>query len=182
MKSLQIILLFAGILMSSTIHAEEKNVDPKMPLTVRIVPSSTTEKGEHLITLYRQPTQHFYVVVTNKSNEPLRLWREWCSWGYYTLSFAVVDAAGKKVIVTKGSRAWTRNFPDTTTLGPGDHMVFEVTFDKDTWPNAPMPVEAKSHTIKMKAIFSIPADDDTKKHEVWTGEVSSPLKSYTICR
>jgi hypothetical protein len=34
----------------------------------------------------------------------------------------------------------------------------------------------------MKAIFSIPADDDTKKHGVWTGEVSSPLESYTIFR
>jgi hypothetical protein len=147
MKSLQIIFLFACILMSPVVNAGEKNADSTVSLTVRIVPSSTTEKGVRLIAL-SNPSQHFSVVVTNTSNEHIRLWREWCSWGYYTLSFSVVDAAGKNVIVTKGSRAWTRNFPDTTTLGPGDHMVFEVTFDKDTWPNAPMPVESKSHTVK----------------------------------
>lgn len=165
-------------LMARGVSAEEKTAES---IAVRIVPTSTHDKGGRSITLW-QPSHHFHVVITNLSKEPIRLWREWCSWGYYSLSFALADAGGKITIVKKGPMEWAKNYPDATTLAPGDHMVFEVTFDQSTWPNAPVPDKGKSREIKMKAVFSIPADEDTKKQSVWTGEVSSPEDTYTIYR
>jgi hypothetical protein len=94
----------------------------------------------------------------------------------------VVDANGKETIVEKAPRGWRKNFPDAMTLGPGDHIVFEVTFDEATWPNAPVPEKGKSREVKMKAVFAIPADADTKTHKVWTGEAASPVETYTIYR
>ena len=41
-------------------------------------------------------------------------------------------------------------------------------------------VNLQPHAVRMKAIFATPADESTKKHGVWTGEVTSPLESYTF--
>lgn len=153
--------------------------EPSDSISVRIVPSGSGEKRS--ITLW-QPEQHFHVVITNISKEPVRLWREWCSWGYYSLSFTVLDANGKETILKKAPRGWRKNFPDAMTLAPGEHMVFEVTFDQTIWPNVPLPEKGKSHDVKMKAVFAIAADADTASHKVWTGEASSPVESYTIYR
>ena len=70
------------------------------PLAVRIVPMHTEENGHRSIELY-MPSQHFYVVVTNVSREPLKLWREWCSWGYSNLSFQTIGPAGKTILIKK---------------------------------------------------------------------------------
>ena len=148
-------------------------------LSVRIVPDSTDDKGSRTINL-SLPKQHFYVVITNISDKPVRLWREWSSWGYYTLSFVVTDDKGKMKVVKKGMMAWTKNYPDWTVLTSGDHMVFEVSFDLETWPNAPIPEKDKSREVKMKAEFEIPEDKETKEYQVWTGKVSSPEDKYVI--
>ncbi len=153
----------------------------KSPLTVRIVPHKTPEKGPAVITLFGPPS-HFWVVVTNSSDKPVRLWREWCSWGWYSLSFRVTDSAGKVVEVKKGPRGWRKNYPDATVLQPGEHLVFEVAFDEETWPSAPVPEQGKFHDVRMKAVFAVPVDDESKKQEVWTGEVSSPEGVFTIYR
>ena len=153
---------------------------PADAVAVRIVPSRTDDKGGRSITLF-QPAQHFHVVVTNVSREPVRLWREWCSWGYHCLSFVVVED-GRNTAVTKAEISWRKNYPDSTTLAPGEHMVFEVTFDKSVWPNAPVPDNGKSRVVRMKAVFAVPADEDARKLGVWTGEVSSPVEAYTVYR
>src|SRR5688572_4135471 len=76
-------------------------------LAVRVVPTSYREEGGRAIEL-RRPSEHFYVVVTNVSGKPIRLWKEWCSWGYFNLSFQVTDDAGRSVEVRKQDRDWTR--------------------------------------------------------------------------
>ena len=177
----RIICAFAVVLLSLCTTSIVTAEPPADSLAVRIVPSSTNNKGGHSITLFL-PAQHFYVVITNVSKEPVRLWREWCSWGYYSLSFSVVGPDGKDILVKKKQIGWTKNFPDSTTLAPGDHLVFEVTFDQAVWPDAPVPDKGKSREVKMKAVFAIAADDESKQHGVWVGEVSSPVASYTIYR
>jgi len=158
-------------------YAEEK---PAEALSVRIVPTNFRETVGRSITLW-QPTQHFHVIITNSSDKPLRLWKEWCSWGYYNLYFEATDKDGKKSHVKKMPRGWTKNFPDWITVFPGDHKVFEVTFDA-TWRGAPVPPKGKSHKINLKAVFEIGEDKDTKQNQVWTGKVSSPELPYTIYR
>ena len=150
-------------------------------LSVRIVPTRVSENGDASLTLYG-PTAHFWVVLTNISKEPIRVWREWCSWGWYSLSFRVTDEKGVTTEVKKAARGWTKNYPDATVLQPGDHMVYEVAFDPETWPTAPLPEKGQSRKVIMTAVFAIEADQDAKKGKVWTGEVASPASSYTIYR
>ena len=82
----------------------------------------------------------------------------------------------------KGDKEWSANYPDATVLQPGDHMVFEVAFDQETWPHAPLPQKGQSREVRMKAVFTIPADEQTREHKVWTGEVASPEATYMIHR
>ena len=169
-------------LLLAVLNVPSQGAGPKeAALSVRIVPMYFYEKGDRAIAL-RDPSQHFYVVVSNISQEPVRLWQEWCSWGYCTLSFTVIDADGKTIVVKKAERAYMRNFPDWTLVPPGDHMVFEVSFEKNIWQNAPLPEKGSFRNVKMQAVFEIPEDEDSKKRGVWTGKTSSPELTYTIYR
>jgi hypothetical protein len=177
MKTLSLVLFtLAATFLSSQSLAEEK---ASAPITVRIVPDRLNERDERTIWLL-PPLQHFRVVLTNVTREPVRLWQEWCSWGYFTLSFEATDQSGKTVNVRKKPRGWDRNYPDWTIIPPGDHMVFDVTFDESIWQNAPLPKVRESRVVKLKAIFEIPDDEDAKKAKVWTGRAVSPEYTYTL--
>lgn len=179
MNQLSILLCSLSVMMALVqVDGQEKAAES---IAVRIVPTNFREKAGRSITLW-QPTQHFYVIVTNTSAKPLRLWKEWCSWGYYNLTFVSTDGTGKKGIVKKLPRPWTKIFPDWLTIDPGDHMVFEVSFSETIWQNAPLPPKGKSHKIKLKAVFEIGEDEQSKIHEVWMGKLSSPEHPYTIYR
>jgi len=149
------------------------------PLAVRIVPTRHDETSGRGIEL-RVPPNHFQVVVTNVSNQNLRLWREWCSWGYFNLSFEATDQNGRTVTVSKREQGWDKNFPDPILVLPGEHLVYEVSFDEDKWKNSPTVGLKGVKTIKMQAIFEIKPDKHALEKEVWTGRVTSPTNSYTL--
>jgi len=177
MKTLSLVLFtLTATFLSSQSLAEEKAPDP---ITVRIVPESLDERGEREILLL-PPPRHFHVVLTNVAKEPIRLWREWCSWGYSTLSFEATDQSGKTVNIMKKPREWNNNYPDWTIIPPGDHMVFDVTLNESIWKNVPLPEAGKSRVVKLKAIFEIPNDKYAKEKKVWTGRVASPEYTYIM--
>ena len=160
--------------------ARADEVDQTTALAVRIVPTQYQERGGGLILLTR-PSEHFHVVVTNVSGGPIRLWREWCSWGYYNLTFLVTVGADAPVVVKKQGRAWFGNWPDPETIPPGGHHVRDVTFDTVTWMDPPLPVAGGGRTVRMKAVFEIPTEA-AKQHGVWTAKVSSPEEPYELRR
>jgi hypothetical protein len=150
-------------------------------LSVRIVPTSYREKGGGAIDL-RGPSAHFHVVVTNVSGAPIRLWKEWCGWGHSNLSFQVTDEAGFSVKVEKTEHDWTKNAPDTEIISPGGHHLREVTFNPRDWEGLPPPEVFRPKVVRMKAIYGIQSDGETKTHKVWTGQISSPEESYELWR
>jgi hypothetical protein len=154
---------------------------PTAPLAIRIVTTSTQEKGEYAIIL-SQPAPHIQVRITNTSDQAIRVWREWCSWGEQTLSFRITDEHGHVVTVTRVPRSYDKNVPDWDNVPPGDHRVFEVSFDPAAWTNVPLPAPGQSRIVKMQAIFTIPEDVETKAHSVWTGRVLSSEYIYTMHR
>lgn len=153
---------------------------PGPALAVRIVPSAYRERAGRSI------GGRFHVVVTNVSKQPVRLWKEWCSWGYFNLSFVVTGEDGKTSVVKKHGRNWANNFPDWMIIPPGDHLVYEVTFDETVWEGAPARPPGRDLgqplRVKMKAIYEVPADDHAREHGVWTGRVSSPEETYAMYR
>ena len=170
-----------ALLASLSMRSLSAEPEAPSPIAVRIVPSRHDEKLGRAIELYR-PSDHFHVVVTNVSDRRVKLWREWCGWGYANLSFIVIGDDGRSVTVSKKPKAWRKNYPDSIIVDPGEQMVFEVNFDELIWQNSPLPEHNRSRTVKIEAVYTIQADKETKELGVWTGQVSSTSEAYTIAR
>ncbi len=73
------------------------------------------------ITMAKNKPHEFYVVITNVSGGPQSIWQDWNSWGYQTISFELATADGKKFVLSKKQEEFTRNFPSTFVVEPGEH-------------------------------------------------------------
>ena len=67
-------------------------LDQKAALEVRIVPTTYQEKGGGFIVL-NSTNPHFYVVITNISGKPIRLWKEWMVAGFWLWEVKDMDEA-----------------------------------------------------------------------------------------
>jgi len=137
--------------------------------SLEIVPTDSREEGQTIDT-----TSPFYVVLTNTSKHDLIVWKEWCSWGYYCLSFTVTLPDGKEFQIKKYPREWSRNFPDTYIIHPNQHFLWKVNFSSKAkeWD---VPSEVlKQEKVTIQAQFEIPGDFYIKNSKAWVGKVSSP--------
>jgi len=149
--------------------------DPPIAVSIA-VPHRGTERV--LEASGRNP--HFHVIVSNVSDKPQRIWREWCSWGYYGLSFELTDSTGKTRIAKKKPRDWTKNYPDFWTIAAHESLVIDVNFaDTDTWEGFPRP-QSVSQAYLMRAVLEFRADDESRQHFVWTGRVVSKADKYVF--
>jgi hypothetical protein len=125
---------------------------------------------------------HFHVILANVSDQPQRIWREWCSWGYYALSFEAKSQSGKLWVAKKKPRAWSKNYPDYWTLAPHESLVIDVYFsDQATWDGFPQP-QGESETFTISAVFEVKPDDASRKYGVWTGRAVSQPAKYAISK
>lgn len=162
--------LFGLSVLSSALAADS-------PIEISI---AVPQRGNDRVLEYYGSNPHFHVIVSNVSDKPQRIWREWCSWGYDGLSFEFTDAAGKTWIATKKPGEWTKNFPDFWTIPPNESLVLEVFFaDADVWEGFPRP-QGVSEAFTMRAIFEFQPDDQSRKHSVWTGRVVSKADKYVF--
>jgi len=123
--------------------------------------------------LLHQKGAHFHVIVSNISDRPQRVWKEWCSWGYYSLTFEITDGAGKSWTVKKKNREWTKNFPDWWSLEPRENLVLDVYFaDSDAWRAFPIPLAAPRLRRSGRSLRSDPTSG--QKNSVF-GRARSPL-------
>ena len=160
----------------SVLRAAGAPEEAKPALKVSIALSAVG--GQRSIIL-NHPDSHFPVVVTNVSDKPVRLWREWCSWGYYNLTFKGTTADGEEFAAKKGMMEWTKNYPDAHELAPGEHYVIDVYPHRD-WQSFPIPANGKSIKLKLAAVYEIKPDADSKKLNVWAGRVESDPIDVTV--
>jgi hypothetical protein len=123
----------------------------------------------------------FFVVLTNNTDHHLGIWKDWCSYGYFNLSFDFVGKDGKVVHVEKGGQFWTINSPDMYDLDPGKHFVLTPVLEPDTngeggWINT----GGLAGTMTVKAIYQCtrarPPDlaaTDPKFKDAWAGKIES---------
>src|SRR6266404_8394777 len=101
----------------------------KAPFTLSIVPTRSTSDSR-VITIASQKPDDFYVVLTNISNEPQSVWETWNSWGSQTISFEFTFGNNPPILVVRGPGDFTRNFPSTFLIPPGEHKVYPIRLDK----------------------------------------------------
>jgi hypothetical protein len=151
--------------------------DRKPALSITIaVPINHNHRSIHL-----GAKQPFHIVVKNTADKSVNLWREWCSWGYFNMTFEIDDGAGRVVTIKKKPRDWTKNYPDWQTLRPGDYFVIPVEFDTNVWelPMAKQPGD-KPREVRMRAVYEVNPDATSGELSVWTGAVRSAYETYAI--
>ena len=128
------------------------------------------------------PGDNFYVVLTNNSEKAIRIFEDWTSLGWDSLSFEGVAANGKTYKFEKSPHGpWTRNFLAVFTIPPRGHYVFQIQFDKKNWPI----LEEIQHILRpsemhfqLKAIFT--ESNDNGIINVWQGRVESETRGFSI--
>ncbi|MBI2948754.1 MAG: hypothetical protein HYY23_14035 [Verrucomicrobia bacterium] len=143
--------------------------------------------GERRITYRNSGTEwdrtaHFHAIVSNRSDKPQKIWQEWCSWGYWALSFEFTDKSGKQWTAKKRSmKPFTMNAPAFWVLEPQESIVLEVYFaDPGIWEGFPLPEEGSKVVGSMRAVFEIRSTPESAKHVVWTGRVISEARRITF--
>lgn len=122
----------------------------------------------------------FYVLLTNKSRRPVRVWQEWCSWGYYSLQFEAFGEDGTRHLLKKKRTSFYANFEDYVDLLSDGSVVWHVVLNPSEWEDLSWLSKDTVEHVKLRAIYTIPADDDTKKYGIWTGRASSGIYDFIL--
>ena len=126
----------------------------------------------------------FPIVIRNTSSSSQKVWTEWYSWGYYSLSFEVTDADGKKWEVRKKPSEWDKNIPQYWTLEPNDELVIPVFINDAIWDGLGFLKECDEYVckihVRMKAIYEVNADQESNKQNVWAGKIISSENEYVF--
>jgi len=162
-----VLLAFAGTLASEA---------PKVPFSLSIVPTNSSgEVGS--ITMAQSKARDFYVVLTNVSKDPQPVWESWNSWGYQNISFELMTTEGRKFVLTTRQQDFTRNFPSTFLIQPGEHLVYAIRLDK-WWEVRPTLPKSDEMPITLKAIYDVSPTPEAAQYKVWIGRVES--RSYKL--
>lgn len=148
---------------------------------VTIVPTDYDVHNGKVISL-ELPQEHFHVVLTNRSNNSIRLWRERCSFGYSNLYFEVTEDGGSTTLVRKQEIPWEKNWPEWITVLPGNSLVLNVTFAPPIWVNPLLPDRGQIRKMNIKAVYRINENVEAEQYHIWTGTAYSSDEEYIISR
>jgi hypothetical protein len=151
---------------------------PKAPFSLSIVPTNSSGEGGS-ITMAQSKAREFFVVLTNVSKDPQPVWESWNSWGYQNISFELTTGEGRKFVVSMRQQDFTRNFPSTFLIQPGEHQVYAIRFDKE-WETRPTFPKADEMAVGLKAIYEVSPTPEATQHKVWTGRVESRSYKFTL--
>jgi len=171
---LSALTLFAVLLVSLPLAAREEEVPVLAGLSVEI--ASPARFGKRALELTSVP-----VVVANRSATEINVWREWCSWGWFQLSFEIRAGDGTVVTVRKKDRGWDKNYPDFWTLAPGEPLVLTANLlDFDTWAWSSPAANLREKTLEVRAVFFTEKDEASEEEEVPHGRAVSPWRRYEL--
>jgi hypothetical protein len=121
---------------------------------------------------------HLTVTMKNNTENALRVWDNWNSWGWWNLSFCVVLKDGQVIHISAKDRGWDRNAPTFSTIQPGDEWTRKVDFSDEQWE---IPKEFSPKDIRyFSAVYCIKPSEESAKHRVWTGVSVSPWVLPTV--
>ena len=115
----------------------------------------------------REPVD-FVVLIENTSSGDIGIYRQWNSWGYYSIHFVVEGPDGRQTVIEKGMRSWTKNHPDCFRLPPGMTHAVPICFTSQEWKG----VEALSAKgSKLKAVFQQEPLDEKLRLSIWRPDI-----------
>jgi len=131
------------------------------------------------ITMAKNKPREFYVVITNVSGGPQSIWQYWNSWGYQAISFELTMADGKKFVLSKKQEGFTKNFPSTFGVEPGEHQVYPIKLD-EWWETHPALPKTDEMPITLKAVYEVSTTPEATQYKVWTGRLESHNYNFSL--
>lgn len=122
------------------------------------------------------------VVIVNTSDQTQRVWRDWCSWGYYNLSLEFRDGDGNTWVCEKKPRGWTKNYPDAAELAAGESIIFRLELGDEIWDKLPKVAAGAERKLEMRVRYAIDKDEDATRQQVWTGNLATRWQSVRVTR
>jgi hypothetical protein len=168
-------LLLPILLLMLSPLAQSADTRGGRPFTVTVVPAYSSAESRR-INIQEKNARPFYVVLTNISVHPQWVFESWNSWGYQAISFEFTVSDGRKTVASKKPQRFTRNFPATFLLSPGEQYIYAIRLDKE-WDIRPMPEKGESR-VSLKAIYQISTSPEAAEKGVWTGRIES--KPYNV--
>jgi hypothetical protein len=109
----------------------------------------------------------------------VKVYQDWNSWGYYARSLVGTDASSPTYELARRETGFTKNYPSTDALNPGEFLITDVYPCDGSWYVSPKLPSGQDATLRLAGSFRIPADQDAGKHAVWTGDIqSAPIEVY----
>jgi hypothetical protein len=143
------------------------------PFSLSVVP------GRSGITLAKKKPDEFYVVLANVSGVPQVVWESWNSWGYRAISFELTMADGTKFVLSKKQEEFTRNFPSTFVVAPGEYQVYPIKLD-EWWETHPTLPKRDEMPITLKVVYEVTPTPEATQYKVWTGRVESHSYNFSL--
>ncbi len=177
------------------VNVEREGVGDESPLTVEfgVVRHETLREVRVHNSLgarggYRS---HLNVILRNRSKKAVRIYSDLEMRGYRSLSFEVIDDAGKKHVIRKGDRSWPLALPKPITIPAGRSHVIDVYFDpvvgetkRYGWNMASVlkTVDRKKRKawVKIRPVFHIKATNRTRELKLWTGTIKGAFERYKL--
>ena len=143
----------------------------ELPFQISLVPEGRSDQGAR-ISWGDDSKRNFYVVLTNTTDKPRRVFNTWNSWGYQAISFEFTLSPETKINVSMKPQRFTKNVPSTFTIPPNGHQVFPITLN-EAWDEKPNFGKAGRIMVKMRIVYELSETTESKENGVWTGRIES---------
>lgn len=111
-------------------------------------------------------------MLTNVSATQQRVWESWKSWAYQAITLERTAEDSKKFRVSRRQQDFTRNFPSTFFIEPGERQVIALRLDEWWQVNPPLP-KVDEEPVKLKAIYELAPTPESSQYKVWTDRLES---------
>jgi hypothetical protein len=180
------LLLATGLLLLAGCSTISQSSGSKQSIAVTIPYGSRNALQPYWPRPFTRRNNNFYVLLTNVSSKPVRVWQEWCSWGYYSLQLEVFEQDGTEHLLKKKPTNFLANFPDFVELEPGGSVVWKVDIEPSVWEGLSWLPTNRAERVKLKAIYKVKTaenDEDNRdlgvdRMGIWTGTASSKLYDF----
>jgi hypothetical protein len=172
-SSLRTGILACVLLYSFVVCAQAQS--PPSPLEAELIVPISNPRGQRELSLGRYP--RFHVLLRNVSSQPIKLWKDWNSWGYFNLSLEAEDRNGERwVIRRRRPSAWDGDFPDFWVLLAGESLVLEIDMSAGEWEGFP-DLYGEQLPATLTAVYENKFDELAGEFGLWIGQISSaPVK------
>ncbi len=171
------------LVLGASCHSQANHpVSSKPPFSVAVVPQGSNDHGRWISMRKAGFVEPLYVVLTNITREPQRVFESWNEWGYKAITFEVLTEDGQKAVVSRRSKDFDKNFPSTFIVPPGGHYVYTIELTEQDWVVAPSlrfstlePV-----MIHLKAIYQLTPTRASGEEKAWTGRAESEDDAFRL--